>query len=277
VRAHTASADLNELWAGLPVGVQERLQTLLAGVGGDVEAFKAGLESWFDASMQRLEGAFKRHAQLFLFAVGLIIAIAANASAIHVATRLWNDDASRVAVADSAGSLVTSGQKPEDVQRTIDALEISKLPLGWDPAPAGWDVAVHAAGWLATAFLVMLGAPFWFDLLSRFIALRGATKPDPAADDSASATKAVMARPSPGPASTSTSTPPTAEVVDGKKVLKVAEVPSCQPALPALLCGLAEAVKDPEVATPPETVRRVATTRHRWILPLARVRHQEAV
>ena len=48
-------------------------------------------------------------------------------------------------------------------------------------------------GWLLTAALLMLGAPFWFDLLSKLVSLRNTGKaPDPAAKDDASATAAVI-------------------------------------------------------------------------------------
>ncbi len=38
-------------------------------------------------------------------------------------------------------------------------------------------------GWLITALAITLGAPFWFDLLSKLISLRGAGKISPPADD----------------------------------------------------------------------------------------------
>jgi hypothetical protein len=38
-------------------------------------------------------------------------------------------------------------------------------------------------GWLITALAITLGAPFWFDLLSKLMSLRGAGKISPPADD----------------------------------------------------------------------------------------------
>jgi hypothetical protein len=35
-------------------------------------------------------------------------------------------------------------------------------------------------GWLITALAITLGAPFWFDLLSKFMQVRATTKPQPA-------------------------------------------------------------------------------------------------
>jgi hypothetical protein len=36
---------------------------------------------------------------------------------------------------------------------------------------------VHIFGWLLTALAISLGAPFWFDLLNKFIVVRATVKP----------------------------------------------------------------------------------------------------
>ena len=67
------------------------------------------------------------------------------------------------------------------------------LPLGWespdDPMrkwpganffqAGGWwqQLRWHWLGWLLTALAISLGAPFWFDLLNKFIVIRSAVKP----------------------------------------------------------------------------------------------------
>ena len=38
-------------------------------------------------------------------------------------------------------------------------------------------LATHWLGWLLTAFAVSFGAPFWFDLLNRFMVVRSTVKP----------------------------------------------------------------------------------------------------
>ncbi len=67
------------------------------------------------------------------------------------------------------------------------------LPLGWalalnDPRHiplerSGWDFAgwllFKLFGLLVSAFAVSLGAPFWFDLLSKFVNIRAAGAPPP--------------------------------------------------------------------------------------------------
>jgi hypothetical protein len=70
------------------------------------------------------------------------------------------------------------------------------LPIGWDSALDGttkwpglhfWErpfwynwlaqTRIHIFGWLLTALALSLGAPFWFDLLNKFIVIRSAVKP----------------------------------------------------------------------------------------------------
>jgi hypothetical protein len=40
-----------------------------------------------------------------------------------------------------------------------------------------WGWARRVAGWIFTAIALSLGAPFWFDLLNKFINLRAAAPP----------------------------------------------------------------------------------------------------
>jgi hypothetical protein len=66
------------------------------------------------------------------------------------------------------------------------------LPIGWKPEEwpgfAFWkyddvwtnwakQIRIHFFGWLLTALAISLGAPFWFDLLNKFIVVRSTVKP----------------------------------------------------------------------------------------------------
>jgi hypothetical protein len=64
----------------------------------------------------------------------------------------------------------------------------------WEPWKWGLSRTATFAGWLLTALLIMLGGPFWYDLLTRLVPLRSSgTRPPVAADDPASATRAGLA------------------------------------------------------------------------------------
>jgi hypothetical protein len=82
-----------------------------------------------------------------------------------------------------------------------DQLEKIGLPIGWSDASkkqtlggfhntgwARWLLAAFllAVGYLTTALAIMLGAPFWFDLLGRLIIIRSTVKPNEKSPDEAS-------------------------------------------------------------------------------------------
>jgi hypothetical protein len=50
---------------------------------GNIDMMKAEIATWFDNSMDRLSGVYKRWAQLFNFLYALGLAIGLNISAIH--------------------------------------------------------------------------------------------------------------------------------------------------------------------------------------------------
>jgi hypothetical protein len=180
---------------------------------------KAGLECWFDETMSRAEGAYKRWASLVLFFAGLSLAVLGNASTTDVAHDLWQDTATRQAVTEAAGNLtIDSADEIKEVGTATEELTALQLPVGWDVDKSDddnandglisfvkhssfWAGVLTALGWLLTALLVMLGGPFWFELLTRLVALRGSgTKPPTAAKDDTSATSLMVASTDPGAA-----------------------------------------------------------------------------
>ena len=186
----------------LPSGLRARLGPILQKAEGDLTALRAEVETWFDDTMDRLGGSYKRWSRGVLFAVGMGLAVGANASAFGVAAKLWRDPVTRATVSQAAGGFVTESGRPatptdlKEVAAEVDRLDEVGLPLGWTgpyPAGRGFGVVGTVAGWLATALLVMLGAPFWFDILSRLVSLRSAgKKPERAPDDPGSASSRML-------------------------------------------------------------------------------------
>lgn len=213
--------------------VKDALTSLVKNAKKDRDEFRKQVESWFDDTMERASGWYKRKVQIMLFAIAIAVAIAANASTINVAHRLWTDDALRQAVVQKADAVATgqSGQtgqtgtgtggaegksddckKPaeqgrkataptkqslgcalEGVANAVDGVDALGLPLGWadgnKPKDSYGGVAGDVGGILITIFALSLGAPFWFDVLSKASSLRNSGKKvptkadvDPAAD-----------------------------------------------------------------------------------------------
>lgn len=201
---HTAGKESASALDALP-NLQARMNAMLAEGRQGVLAHKAGLESWFDEAMARVEGAYKRWVTSVLFAIGLIIAVGGNVSTVTAAQQLWQDPLTRATVTEAAGKLLQDGASEQQLDAVADAadnLDALGLPVGWDAdSRAVWTAGglsqgmlADVAGWLLTAVLIMLGAPFWFDLLSRLSTLRGAgAKPALAVQDDASATSRLTA------------------------------------------------------------------------------------
>lgn len=168
------------------------------------------VERDFDASMERVSGWYKRQTQTIVFCVALVLAVSLNADSLTMADRLMKDDSLRAtivakAVAETAaptgptGGTSPSGQvggRPaspsvadyDEIAKNIDRVQYLGLPIGWteanlpDTSNQGFwadagDWMTKLLGWLITVFALMLGAPFWFDVLSKAANLRasGAT------------------------------------------------------------------------------------------------------
>jgi len=173
-------------------------------------ATRKNVETWFDSSMERLTGYYKRRVQIFAFSAGVLVALLFNVDSLAIARTLWLDQTLRSAIVAEAGQTVQAGQQAAQgktagqIIQTVSALNI---PAGWvyikDDAlcsgylgakswslpciyPAGsfngyklfepviWQ---SLAGILITGIATLQGAPFWFGLLSRLVNLRASVTP----------------------------------------------------------------------------------------------------
>lgn len=84
-----------------PQGERE-LKSALFALAGDpklaAEAATERLAGWFDESMDRVGGWYKRKIQVITFAVALLVTLAANADTFHILSRLWSDPSLRAVV-----------------------------------------------------------------------------------------------------------------------------------------------------------------------------------
>ncbi|MDX6382686.1 MAG: hypothetical protein QOK48_259 [Blastocatellia bacterium] len=74
------------------------------------------------------------------------------------------------------------------VEKNLKLIGKLGLPIGWtqspttDNDPRSWHMTpqrwfLRIIGWLVTALALSLGAPFWFDMLNKFIVVRSTVKP----------------------------------------------------------------------------------------------------
>ena len=156
---------------------------------GDIDAAREGIEAWFDDTMARVSGWYKRKAQIIIVFIAIGVTVALNANTITMGATLWKDPAVRAAaVAQATSDEVTAETPGDDAQAKLDNAanavdEVEKLgvPLGGltqITASDVGDVFRHAGGWFLTIVAISLGAPFWFDTLSRLSRLRNSGKPE---------------------------------------------------------------------------------------------------
>ncbi len=187
--------------AVLPGQLRDRLLTLLQESSNDALELRAGLERWFDEAMGRLSDSYKRQATLWLGALGFVLAVVVNAATPDVVARLWTAPVTREAVVSAAQNVGQTGNASllRDVAGITNTLTEVSIPVGWmgvGPDGFGWWVG-HVLGWGLTAVLVMVGAPFWFELLERLITFKSGGsggQPARADQDPAAATPRVLAR-----------------------------------------------------------------------------------
>ncbi|ELS00638.1 hypothetical protein Xen7305DRAFT_00003390 [Xenococcus sp. PCC 7305] len=160
--------------------------------------FQVEIANWFSNSQDRTSGTYKRNSKLGLFLIGLLAAIFANANTFTILENLHDEDV-REAVVTQAISTANDCQdkKGEDLATCIDdkvdaALESNKLPIGWfesidqeSPNNVLKIVFYDLLGFIVTGLAIMMGAPFWFDLLKKFVNVRNAG-PKPQSENSSS-------------------------------------------------------------------------------------------
>lgn len=184
--------NIEEFINTLPKGdLRNNLLLLLQEAGDDVEMFQEGIENWFDDTMDRATGWFKRKTHTLSLCLAFAISIIFNASTINVAETLWNDEVKRAAVTSIASSYIeeNSLKASDDAKAIEEGEEASRIisasltgVVGWEGVTTdtisdfGWWLS-HGFGWILTAFALSLGAPFWFDLLKRLVNLRTAGIP----------------------------------------------------------------------------------------------------
>ncbi|MEO8869751.1 MAG: hypothetical protein ABI357_02840 [Granulicella sp.] len=173
-----------------------------------MDKFRCNLENWYNDAMDRVSGWYKNYTQKVLLVIGLFLAITFNVDSIRVGRTLWFDRDARQGLVNAASSYAQKNipenspngtALPNDgltdrMKTTVRAFnDVSSeylLPIGWHYSVADyksivrdyqrWDM-IHIFeqlfGWLVTAFALSLGAPFWFDLLNKFMVVRGTVKP----------------------------------------------------------------------------------------------------
>ncbi len=165
----------------------------------DLALFRKEVEAHFDALMDRASGWTKRYSQTAAMIVSAVLVIGANVDTVNIASSLASNPSARekmleiaaqqVAEAKDAEGQIAAGKNAggtaleEAKKKTHTAraalerarlnVESAGLPFGWRDCPtSSSDIAKKIAGLLVSILAISLGAPFWFDVLQRFMQVR---------------------------------------------------------------------------------------------------------
>lgn len=148
--------------------------------GEDAARFRHEAEAWFDDQMERLSGVYRRWSQQIVWLTAIVLVVALNANTLRMVDSLYRDPARRDVIVAQAGSASASATANAALTRLDSNFA---PPLGWahhGGYSGWWTIAVAPAGWLLTFLAISLGAPFWFDTLSKLARVRATGTPPPA-------------------------------------------------------------------------------------------------
>jgi hypothetical protein len=104
-----------------------------------------------------------------------------------VVKELWSDQALARAVVAHAEKRVQAGTPANPSGASASLQDVAEEvrgantpPIGWSSTPkdirglpsGAWPITFKILGILMSAFAILMGAPFWFDLLNKIINLR---------------------------------------------------------------------------------------------------------
>ncbi len=181
----------------LPVELKSSLNMVLTQVtDNDYNQAIKKLELWYANSTDRVSGWYKKHTQWLSLGISMIMIVILNVDTLYISQALMVNSSLRTAIIQSANRYISaeennaqdtkkhedSRQNPsqylQDLKTQLSALG---LPISWDRVYWDkldiWEKGSKIIGWLLTTIAVSFGAPFWFDVLNKFMSFRSSIKP----------------------------------------------------------------------------------------------------
>ncbi|MGB5900091.1 MAG: hypothetical protein WBG66_18015 [Geitlerinemataceae cyanobacterium] len=167
----------------------ERIKTQKETIETEIFELQTQIETWFDSSMTRASGVYKRNARGIAILLGLMLAVSANADSLYIVSNLSRSSVVRTAISENARQLTAPNTQltPQDFRnlaQNIEQSRVTDLPLGWNAsivsdqtrAEAAWGIRYlkRIIGWTVSGIAISMGASFWYDLLNKVVNVRNA-------------------------------------------------------------------------------------------------------
>ena len=161
----TPLLEVRRSLAYLPDHVRRPLLLSLNEAQGDLDKFRASLAVWYDNTMERVSGLYKRKTKLTVLMFAAIITLFTNADTVAIVRALSSNKSLRDALVAQADAAVKAGnasksdsmhnssavsptsqaERAAAVQRTITDLKELGLPLGYISPDSGQQRAIASA------------------------------------------------------------------------------------------------------------------------------------
>ncbi len=212
------SGELKNTFLMFATEAKDTYTSLSVKTSGAIEMFKNKLENWYDSNQNNLIGVLKtNYTRKFTCIAAVVVTLLINADSIQISKYLYSNPEARAKLAaaaidatknDSIKSKIaqmkaidttkeaelTLEQFKDTLADKMKAFNTAKaaltesLPLGWNATefekkrsgPAWFAYGLSKlVGMALTVLAIMMGAPFWFDVLNKVSNIRGAgKKPD---------------------------------------------------------------------------------------------------
>jgi hypothetical protein len=148
-----------------------------------LERFRHEIALWYEQSMDRLSGTYRRHVKALTVLVGSVLAVLINADSLYMLRRISENAATRSVIVQNAVQIEGCGSdlsSAQCVSKMANLLDKTTVPIGWHPVNVRQqfpqlDLAhgLRAAiGWLVTGIAISMGSRFWFQILDQLIDVR---------------------------------------------------------------------------------------------------------
>jgi hypothetical protein len=155
------------------IRLAQRTQGQAKGAELEMEQFRDEIALWYDQSMDRLSGAYRRNVKAFTVLIGSVLAVLINVDSLYILRRLSENTATRTVIIQNAiqiQSCQTDLSSSQCMEKIADLLEETTLPIGWHPV--NFQQQFPQMTWMLTGIAISMGSRFWFQILDQLVHVR---------------------------------------------------------------------------------------------------------
>lgn len=178
----------------LPEDFKRKLLQSIAEAKNGLDDVRKEIEGWFNDSMERISGTYKKKTQKIVIIISLGVVSLLNIDTIKIIQYLYDHPAQSEALANRIEESIQDMDPSEDKtpkdslsqEEKIDlrinelksiqaSLNSTKIPLGWqsgDGEISFGEFFQKILGLLFSTVAGIVGAPFWFQTLNKLVNLR---------------------------------------------------------------------------------------------------------